>query len=121
MFYLLLAIIGFPGEASMEETLVGFGTQSQDTSEKADSADMMDNFIVIWPEQVQNTLNVSLTYSFGETITVELYNAIGTRVLRTVLTNPRTSIDVSRLDRGVYFVSVILGDARRTTRRVIVY
>ncbi|MBD3286433.1 T9SS type A sorting domain-containing protein, partial [candidate division WOR-3 bacterium] len=127
MFYLLLAIIGFVGEASLEGDLVSFGTKAVDTSsetssgtlEEIDSVDVADNFIVIWPEYVKNRLNVSLTYSFGEEITVELYNVIGTRVLKTRLSGPRTSIDVSRLDSGVYFVSVIAGDERRTTHRII--
>ncbi|MBN2378846.1 T9SS type A sorting domain-containing protein [candidate division WOR-3 bacterium] len=119
MFCFLLAVIGFSGQAG--ETLVSFGTRLVDTSEKTDSSDIMEDYIVIWPAQVHNTLNVSLTYSFGESISVELYNVIGIRVLKAALEGPRTSIDVSRLDRGVYFVTVIMGDIRRTTRRVIVY
>ena len=121
MFYFLIAIIGFGGQVEVGGTLVSYGNEYTDSSDKEVSAVVDENFIVIWPEQVQNRLNISLTYSFGDKITVELYNAIGALVLKTDLVNPRTSIDVSLLDRGVYFVSVITEGKRCTTRRVIIY
>ena len=80
-----------------------------------------DDFLVISPMQASRTLNISLAYSFGETVKVELFDVLGVRVFKTAFDGPRLSFDISSLNRGVYFVKVVIGEGKYLTRRVIIY
>lgn len=120
MTYLMLALIGFTGTVTGEEQEIQ--NEVEVLSVETDSSNVeLGDFLIISPGPVHDILNVSLAYSFGETITLELYDVIGCCVLRTTVQSPRMSIDVSHLERGVYFVSVVMGESERLTRRVIVY
>lgn len=86
------------------------------------AVDQIVDEIDIYPQPAHDVLFVSLAYSFGEQVRIELYDVLGLKVYKEVLTGPRTAIDVSGLSQGVYFLAVKAEGARRSViRRVIIY
>ena len=70
----------------------------------------------IYPNPVHNVLNIE-----GDNLKeVALYSAIGTLVQKTTLTGHATSLNVSGLTKGIYFVRLTMGDGNISTRKVVI-
>jgi hypothetical protein len=82
---------------------------------------LLSNAIQVEPKIVSDIMYVSLAYSFGEEVRLELYDVLGVRVRSVVMTGPRVSVDVSTLPQGVYFLYASLGQDQRAVKRVIIH
>ncbi len=78
------------------------------------------NFVEIGGEVQRGVLSVSLLYSFGEEVRVEMFDALGRRVHSGVITGPRLGIDVSGFPVGVYFLWVRMGQNFQANRKVVI-
>ena len=88
--------------------------------EKTDSAslnikDLSDNTFMIYPNPVQNTLNVSAGASVDS---VSIFDLTGREVLRAAPNAAAFSLDVANLNKGLYLVSLKAGDQEMTTKLV---
>ena len=73
------------------------------------------NDISIYPNPVQNTLNVSA----GATVdSVSIFDLTGRQVLRATPNAAAFSLDVANLNKGLYLVSLKAGDKEMTTKLV---
>jgi hypothetical protein len=84
------------------------GTELSETSKK----------VAIYPNPVQNTLNVNLSGLTG-TSEVVIYNMNGTRVMSKSTGKANTEIDLSKLQRGVYIVKVFNGTAVISRSKIV--
>lgn len=84
------------------------GTELSETSKK----------VAIYPNPVQNTLNVNLSGLTG-TSEVVIYNMNGTRVMSKSTGKANTEIDLSKLQRGVYMVKVFNGTAVISRSKIV--
>ena len=64
-----------------------------------------DVAFVAFPNPASQTLNVRLGY-FGTNSQVVIYNVTGAQVAKTTLSSQETAIDVSKLPKGMYILSV---------------
>lgn len=77
--------------------------------------DLSDNSFMIYPNPVQNTLNVSA----GATVdSVSIFDITGREVLRATPNAAAFSLDVANLNKGLYLVSLKAGDQEMTTKLV---
>ena len=75
-----------------------------------------DSEIRIYPNPARNVLNIE-----GDNLKeAALYSAIGTLVQRTELNGKSTSLNVSGLTKGIYFVRIITSDSNISTRKVVI-
>jgi hypothetical protein len=84
------------------------GTELSETSKQ----------VAIYPNPVQNTLNVNLSGLTG-TSEVVIYNMNGTRVMSKSTGKANTEIDLSKLQRGVYMVKVFNGTAVISRSKIV--
>ena len=77
--------------------------------------DLSDNTFMIYPNPVQNTLNVSAGVSVDQ---VSIFDLTGREVLRTAPNASAFSLDVANLNKGLYLVSLKAGDQEMTTKLV---
>ncbi len=69
---------------------------------------------------VKDVLHISLSGSYTqEAVDLALFDASGRRVLSRTIQESQASIDVSGFPRGVYFVSVKIGE-RQVTKKVVI-
>lgn len=76
-----------------------------------------DGLFKISPNPSKNRLNIKLPKSF-DNMTVEVFDVLGKRVHKSVITNLDSTIDVSRWKTGVYLVKVS-NDIESQTKRFI--
>ena len=84
------------------------GTELSETSKQ----------VAIYPNPVQNTLNVNLSGLTG-TSEVVIYNMNGTRVMSKSTGKANTEIDLSKLQRGVYMVKVFNSTAVISRSKIV--
>ena len=77
----------------------------------------------IYPNPGKGWFNLSLPVIKDTKVTVEVYNALGTRILATVQTvdenHPTLSLDLTSSAGGIYFVTVSYGHERKTEKVVV--
>lgn len=72
--------------------------------------------VLIYPNPAHNVLNIE-----GDNLKeVALYSAVGTLVQKTTLVGHTTSLNVSGLAKGIYFVRLTMGDGVISTRKVVI-
>lgn len=114
MKYLLLAaLLALPVAA--EDGYTGDYLISE-TKAAEDSTEMVE----VHPRLARDFFYVSLAYSFGDEVNVDVFDVIGSPVAAYTFEGPRLMVDVSAFEPGVYFVCVRV-EQTRITRRVIVY
>ena len=93
-----------------------------DTNETAENARVDKNSLkdgdvafVAFPNPASQTLNVRLGY-FATNSQVVIYNVTGAQVVKTTLTSQETAIDVSKLTKGMYILSVNNGREVQTMK-----
>lgn len=74
--------------------------------------------VAIYPNPVQNTLNVNLSGLTG-TSEVVIYNMNGTRVMSKSTGKANTEIDLSKLQRGIYMVKVFNGNTVISRSKIV--
>ena len=74
--------------------------------------------VTLYPNPVQNTLNVNLSGLTG-TSEIVIYNMNGTRVMSKSTGTANTEIDLSQLQRGVYMVNVFNGNAVISRSKIV--
>ena len=77
--------------------------------------DLSDSTFVVYPNPVQNTLNVSAGVSVDQ---VSIFDLTGREVLRATPNASAFSLDVATLNKGLYLVSLKAGDQEMTTKLV---
>ena len=60
----------------------------------------------IFPKPAKNVLKVSLNTFKSVKNTYSIKNALGVEVIRGRIANKTTNIDISNLNRGIYFISI---------------
>lgn len=75
-----------------------------------------NNSVRIYPNPAHNTLNIEAD-NLKE---VTLYSAIGTMIQKTTCTGKTSSMNVSGLSRGIYFVKITDYEGNITTRKVVI-
>ena len=77
--------------------------------------DLSDSAFVVYPNPVQNTLNVSAGVSVDQ---VSIFDLTGREVMRATPNATAFSLDVANLNKGLYLVSLKAGDQELTTKLV---
>ena len=75
-----------------------------------------ENSIKLYPNPANDILNVSVT----DASTLEIISVTGQIVLSTLVENKNSTIDVSRLNRGIYFVKVTGNDGNAITQKLMI-
>ena len=65
------------------------------------------NGISIYPNPTNGIVHIAVTNELLENATIELYDAIGKLVIREVLSKETTTVNMNKLEDGVYFYKVI--------------
>jgi len=90
-----------------------FETTVQGTLATNDFSKTTDVFL--YPNPTQDVLNFrSTTLDFSGTVTYEIYNLTGKRILNGTLNNQK--VDVRTLNAGVYFVNLSVGNTTQTLK-----
>ncbi len=79
------------------------------------SIDDFDSSFSLYPNPVQNTLNISAGVSVDQ---VSIFDLTGREVLRATPNASAFSLDVANLNKGLYLVSLKAGDQEMTTKLV---
>ena len=99
-------LIGTHGNGMFETTVQG--TLSSDEFSKTTD-------VYLYPNPTQKELNFrSTTLNFSTTVSYEIYNLAGKRILNGTLKNQK--IDVSKLNSGVYFVNLSVENTNQTLK-----
>ncbi len=77
-----------------------------------------DGLVSVFPNPVNDVLYISINSKDVGRVTVKLYNALGKEVKKVLVTSQLTSLNVSSLTKGIYFVQIIDGQ-KITTRKLI--
>lgn len=126
-FLILLAMLNFSEAGGGEVVLLGANTQEWVEADEASEEVLQENdttladCLELYPQPAHDVLFVALNYSFGGEVYLELFDVLGCSIYKEVFDGPRTMIDVSHFQRGVYFLSARTGESRRVIRRVIIY
>ena len=99
-------LIGTHGNGMFETTVQGT-LATNDFSKSTD--------VFLYPNPTQDVLNFrSTTLDFSTTVSYEIYNLTGKRILNGTLNNQK--IDVRTLSAGVYFVNLRIGNTNQTLK-----
>ena len=99
-------LIGTHGNGMYETTVQGT-LATNDFSKSTD--------VFLYPNPTQEELNVrSITLDFSSTVTYEIYNLVGKRILNGTLNNQK--VDVRTLSAGVYFMNLNIGNTNQTLK-----
>jgi hypothetical protein len=77
-----------------------------------------DGLVSVFPNPVNDVLYISINSKDFGRVTVKLYNALGKEVKKVLVISPLTSINLSALTKGIYFVQILDGQ-KITTHKVI--
>lgn len=77
-----------------------------------------DGLVSVFPNPVSDVLYISINSKDFGRVTVKLYNALGKEVKMVVATSPLTSLNLSTLTKGIYFIQIFNGQ-KITTHKVI--
>ncbi len=118
---------GYYNLKTADNTIIVSGTNFGSTAAKTfgvstlglDDVNSNLNQIVLYPNPVQETLNIGIQNESALPDTFTIYNSIG-QLIQTVKVNSVTSLNVntSALSSGVYFVKITKDNASRTLRFV---
>ncbi len=75
------------------------------------------SFISIYPNPAET--NIIIKHSFGSNSVFTLTNVIGQNVLLTVLNNQELTIDISKLEMGIYFATIKGKEGKSKTIKVV--
>ena len=78
-------------------------------------SDLSDSSVSVYPNPVQNTLNVSAAVTVDA---VSIFDLTGRQVLRATPNAAAFTLDVADLNKGMYLVSLKSGDKEMTTKLV---
>jgi hypothetical protein len=125
-FLILLAMLNFleagGGEVTSEEWVqVGESSEQVFDEDVQGSDTTFTDCLELYPQPAHDVLFVALNYSFGGEVRLELFDVLGCSIYKEVFDGPRTMIDVSHFQRGVYFLSARTEENRRVIRRVIIH
>ena len=74
----------------------------------------------LYPNPTTKETNLTFTGNFNESLEIHVFDVTGSEVLNSsVLNENRTSIDVSKLNKGLYFVGVISNGVTKTKQLII--
>ena len=114
---LSLILIGVFGTSSLYASLYPFGISEDSLSIENPNDFFQDNNFKISPNPSKDKLNITLPSSF-ENMTLEVFDVLGKRVHKSIITQLESSIDVSRWKTGVYLVK-ISNEKESQTKRFI--
>jgi hypothetical protein len=77
-----------------------------------------NKLIAVFPNPVQNTLNLNLS-GFKGSSEVVVYNMNGKRMLSKQTANTNTTLDFSRLSKGIYMIRVFYPTGNSGNLKVI--
>ena len=99
-------LIGTHGNGMFETTVQG----TLSTNDFTKTTD-----VYVYPNPTQDVLNFrSTTLDFSATVTYEIYNLTGKRILNGTLNNQK--VDVRPLNSGVYFVNLNIGNTTQSLK-----
>jgi hypothetical protein len=64
----------------------------------------------VFPNPAKEEVNIQTSGFFNMNTSIRVYDAAGKQVLETKLQIPQTTIDISGLDKGIYFLKILNGD-----------
>ena len=70
----------------------------------------LTNNIQVFPNPAKEEVNIQTSGFFNMNTSIRVYDAAGKQVLETKLQIPQTTIDISGLEKGIYFIKVLNGD-----------
>jgi hypothetical protein len=76
--------------------------------------------ISAYPNPANNEFNINIGSTFGDNVSVKLYNVLGDEVRREVLVDGNNIISLSNLNNGVYFYSILRNNDLVETKKLIV-
>ncbi|NLI98932.1 T9SS type A sorting domain-containing protein [bacterium] len=79
------------------------------------------NLIDISVEPVHKILSVSILYSFGDIVSLELFDVMGRKLFNGTLDGPKRHIDISSFSPGIYFLLARSGQSNQVSRKIILY
>lgn len=88
------------------------GTFVEEHPEEEGALELHSNFAC-------NTLYLSFGDTGGDDVYISIFDALGRRILSETIQKSQAAIDVSSFPRGVYFVSVKIGE-RQVTKKVVI-
>ena len=80
-----------------------------------------ENSFSIYPNPTSNAFTINKTgFAEGQQLTLEMYNVIGERVFQYSIIDSKSTIKISQLKTGIYFIRLIDGDSNVVyTQRVV--
>jgi hypothetical protein len=76
------------------------------------------NLISIFPNPVNNLLNIFINSKITGTATIKIYNSTGKEIKKMIVSSQMSSHDMSALSKGIYFVQILNGDKIKTYKIV---
>jgi hypothetical protein len=70
----------------------------------------LTNNIQVYPNPAKEEINIQTSGFFNMNTSIRVYDAAGKQVLETKLQIPQTTIDISGLDKGIYFIKILNGN-----------
>ena len=83
---------------------------SLDIWNSIDTETPLKNKIRVFPNPAKEEVNIQTSGFFNMNTSIRVYDAAGKQVLETKLQIPQTTIDISGLDKGIYFLKILNGD-----------
>lgn len=93
-----------------------FAVFDENTAVSVDDVDV-NTTVAVYPNPVVNTLNISLTEN-TEVLNASIFNVAGQQVYNTNISGNNTSIDVSNLTNGMYYIQ-LKGEHTNATQKFI--
>jgi PKD repeat protein len=92
-------------------------TTSMTIQAQTTGLDELTSAFVLYPNPTNGLLNIqNVNHTNG---TIQLFSTTGTLVLQTSLTSSNTQLDVTNLNRGVYFLQITNEFGQSSTHRVV--
>ena len=83
---------------------------SLDIWNSIDTEAPLKNKIRVFPNPAKEEVNIQTSGFFNMNTSIRVYDAAGKQVLETKLQIPQTTIDISGLEKGIYFIKILNGD-----------
>jgi hypothetical protein len=75
-----------------------------------------DDFdVTLYPNPATDKLNV-ICYTLYGNETMEIFSAVGQRVFKSEIRNPKSEVDISALPPGIYFTEIVSGDQKKVLK-----
>jgi hypothetical protein len=91
----------------------GSSARIAQTNNGNEAVKVINNFIKLYPNPSEGMFNFELinTDDVTNTYTLEIYNAIGTKIKSIAITANQGSFDISECSNGIYFINIINGNS----------